>query len=236
VVELAGVVGHRLGRVQAGSRPGDGIGNGVGDRAEVAGVLSHDASVARTGALVTCRSRGRAPRSARPARTEPTQGLRRPIVVTIRRAPALAGLSWVLAGCGAIALGEAQGVDPTPHAEVTAPDSAVRLVAGDQADLVLYVSNQSFDDAEVRLSITVDDVTVVEGDFHVEGQHNWIRFPLALSPGQHHLTAASDSGATLRESFRVPRGATRYAVIDHWVEDGAPDLTWRFSREPVAFA
>jgi len=145
-------------------------------------------------------------------------------------AVALALASWALVGCG-----EAQGVDPTPHPEVTAADAAVRLVVEDQADLVLFASNQSFDDEKVRLTIAVDGVTVVDGDFHVEGQHNWISFPLSLSPGGHEVTAESDSGATLRESFQVPRDKTRYAVIDYWTQDDSADLTWLFQRQPVAF-
>ena len=148
-------------------------------------------------------------------------------------APALlvALAPWALVGCG-----QAQGVDPTPHSEVTAAHAAVRLVGEAEADLVLHVSNQSFDDGEVRMRVTVDGVTVVDGDLHVEGQHNWITFPLDLSPGGHEITAESDSGATLRESFEVPRGKARYAVIEHWTEDGSADLTWRFQRQPMAFA
>jgi hypothetical protein len=143
---------------------------------------------------------------------------------------ALALVAWALVGCG-----DAQGVDPAAHPEVTAADGAVRLVDEGEANLFLYVSNQSFDDEEVRLTVTVDRVTVVDGRFHVEGQHNWIRFPLALASGGHEITAESDSGATLLESFEVPRDKTRYAVIDHWTEDGSADLTWRFQRQPVFF-
>jgi hypothetical protein len=142
----------------------------------------------------------------------------------------LAALAWTVAGCGA-----EQGADPAPHPDVVAGGSAVRVVDRDQADLVLHVSNQSFDDEEVHLTITVDGVTVVEGDFHVEDQHNWISFPLGLPPGTHEITAESDSGATLSESFRVPGGRTRYAVIDHWTEDDHGDLTWLFQRQPVGF-
>lgn len=126
-------------------------------------------------------------------------------------------------------------MDPAPHPDVTATDAAVRLVDEGQAELVLYVSNQSFDDEEVRLTAVVDGVTVVAGDFHVEGQHNWISFPLTLSSGKHEITAESDSGATLSESFEVHRGKTRYAVIDHWTEDGSADLTWLFQRKPIGF-
>ena len=133
-------------------------------------------------------------------------------------------------------------MDPTPHPEVTAADAAVRLVGKAEADLVLYISNQSFDDEEGRLTVTVDGVTVVDGGFHVEGQHNWVSFSLTLSSGGHEVTAESESGATLRESFEVPRNKTRYAIIEHWTEgdsadtdDASVDLTWQFQRQAPAF-
>ena len=139
-------------------------------------------------------------------------------------------VSWSLAGCGA-----ARGTDPAPHSDVTATDAEVRLVERAEADLVLYVSNQSFDDEEVGLLVVVDGVTVVDGDFHVEDQHNWISFPLDLSPGAHEITAESDSGATLSESFEVPGDQPRFAIVDHWGEGDSADLTWSFHRKPVAF-
>ncbi|GAA4403503.1 hypothetical protein GCM10023153_33570 [Ornithinibacter aureus] len=126
--------------------------------------------------------------------------------------------------------------NPTPHPQMTASGSTVRLVGDADADLLLYVSNQSFEDGDVRLKLTVDGVTVVDGEFHVEGQHNWIRFPLGLLPGRHILTAESDTGATLTESFEVPGNEPRYAVVNYWAEDDAPELTWDFQREPVGFA
>jgi hypothetical protein len=150
--------------------------------------------------------------------------------VTVRAVLALV-TPWVLVACG-----EASGVDPSPHPEATAAESDVRIVAKEQADLVLYASNQSFDDEEVRLTIAVDGVTVVEGDFPVEDQHNWVSFPLALSVGAHEITAEADSGATLSESFEVPGEKARYAVIDHWGEGDSAELTWLFQRQPVAFA
>jgi hypothetical protein len=145
-------------------------------------------------------------------------------------------LALVLAAGALVGCGDAEGVDPAPHSEVTVADAVVRIVDRDRADLVLYVSNQSFDDEEVRLTVTIDGVTVVDGDFHVEGQHNWVSFPLAMPSGGHEITATSDSGATLKESFEVRRDKTRYAVIDHWTEDGSVELTWLFQRRPVHFA
>jgi hypothetical protein len=155
----------------------------------------------------------------------------------VRLTLTLALLLWALVGCGT-----AQGVDPTPDPEVTATDAAVRLVDEAEADLILILSNQSFDDEEVRLSVMVGGVTVVDGDFHVEDQHNWISFPLGLRPGGHEVTADSDSGATLRESVEVPGNKARYAVIEYWTEDDSPDtddpavdLTWQFQRHAPAF-
>lgn len=139
-------------------------------------------------------------------------------------------VSWTFAGCG-----EAEGPDPDPHSEVTAADADVRLVDEDEANLVLHASNQSFDDEKVRLTIAVDDVTVVDGAFHVADQHNWVTFPLSLAPGLHQVTAKSDSGATLSESFEVPPDQTRYALIDHWGEGESADLSWSFQRQPMGF-
>ena len=100
---------------------------------------------------------------------------------------------------------------------------------------MLFASNQSFDEEQVRLTIAVDGVTVVDGDFHVEGQHNWVGFPLSLSPGAHKITAESDTGATLSESFQVPGDKERYAVIDHWGDASKAELTWLFQRQPIGF-
>ena len=143
-------------------------------------------------------------------------------------------LGLAVAACGLTAC--SAGGDPTPHPGVTASGSPVRLVGEDGADLVLYVSNQSFEDDNVRLKLAVDGVVVVDDDFRVEGQHNWISFPLGLSPGSHSLTAESDTGATLERSFSVPGDEARYAVVDYWASDDPPELTWTFQSDPVAFA
>jgi hypothetical protein len=155
----------------------------------------------------------------------------------VRTALALLLTALALGACGA-----ADGEDPVPHSDVTA-SAAVALVDEAKADLVLIISNQSFDDEEVRLTVTVDGVTVVEGDFHVENQHNWIRFPLSVPSGGHEVIAESDSGATLHETFEVLRNKTRYAIIEHWTEADSAEtdnasvyLTWQCQRQPPVFA
>jgi hypothetical protein len=151
-----------------------------------------------------------------------------PIRPAVVLALGLALATHALSGCSA-------DEDPAPHPQATAADSPVRLVGPDDADLVLYVSNQSFEDDNVRLELLIDGVTVVDGDFPVKGQHNWIRFPLSLSSGSHGLTAESDTGATLKESFQVPGDEARYAVVNYWADDEPPEIEWHFQTEPVSF-
>jgi len=75
---------------------------------------------------------------------------------------ALALAAWAITACSGSG-------DPTPHPQVTASDSEVHLVGPDDADLLLYVSNRSFEDENVRLKLAVDGVMVVDGEFRVEG-------------------------------------------------------------------
>ena len=154
----------------------------------------------------------------------------RPILVTVRSVLVLALALGVLGGCG-----QSEGAVPAPHPDVTAADAGVKVVDEAEADLVLHVSNQSFDDEKVHLTVAVDGATVVDGDFEVADQHNWASFHLELPPGVHEVTAEADSGAMLRESFRVPDDDTRYAVIDHWGAGDSAELTWLIQRRPLVF-
>ncbi len=114
----------------------------------------------------------------------------------------------------------------------------VQPVAPEAADLHLWVSNQSFDDAQVQITVSVDGVEVVDAPFEVADQHNWQLFPVRLDPGQHVLRAVSDSGAEVERSIVIPRGAQRYVVVNYWSQ--SDELPGRFtvdiSDEPVAFA
>ena len=109
-----------------------------------------------------------------------------PIRSGVVLALALALAASALSGCSG-------DEDPTPHPQVRASDSPVRLVGPDDADLILYVSNQSFEDDNVSMKLAVDGVTVVDDQFPVKGQHNWIRFPLSLSASRPEATASPRS-------------------------------------------
>lgn len=167
-------------------------------------------------------------------RMERPRRSRRLMVVSVH--PTKLALALALVACALVGCGATQGTDPAPDPQVTAANAEVKLVEGDQADLILYVSNQSFDDEEVRLTIAIDGNVVVDGDFHVEDQHNWISFPLEMSQGDHEITAEADSGSTRSETFKVPGDETRFAVIDYWGEDDSAPLSWLFQRQSPGFA
>lgn len=79
----------------------------------------------------------------------------------------------------------------------------------------LYVSNQSFEDPTVGITITIDGEVVVDEDFDVEGQHNWVSFEPDVAPGVHILHAASSTGAEFTTEFTMPDGEPRWAVVDY---------------------
>jgi hypothetical protein len=124
-----------------------------------------------------------------------------------------------------------------PSEESTTTQAPITVASEADADLHLWISNQSFIDDPVGVTVEIDGVEVVRQEFAVEGQHNWVLFPIDLPPGMHVVTATSDTGVRMREKFRIPRQADRYAVVDYWNYDD-PDgrhFTWRLQREPVAF-
>lgn len=151
--------------------------------------------------------------------------------------PILAICAVLLVGCGAgeVTTGTPRAV-PSPTAG--APDADVRVVAEDEAQLHLWVSNQSFVDDPVHLTVVVDGVEVVDEEFDVEGQHNWQLFPVTLPAGTHRLEVTSGTGATLVETFRTGSARPRHAVVNYWNNEDRDGrfLDWLIQDEPVAFA
>jgi hypothetical protein len=115
--------------------------------------------------------------------------------------------------------------------------AGIQLVPPGRADLHLWVSNQSFADEVVGLTVNIDGVEVVARQFAVAGQHNWILFPVRLPPGRHEIRARSDTGAVSRQEFTMPAGERRYAVLDYWYHPGEEGrrITWRIQATPLTF-
>ena len=146
-------------------------------------------------------------------------------------------LAGTLAACGPTETEVTAGPSPAPSPST--PAAEIRVVEEDEADLQLWVSNQSFEDDPVEVTIAIDGVEVVSEPFEVEGQHSWILFPVMAPPGEHVLTATSDTGATLEQRFTLPEQGLRYAVVDYWFypnEKAGRHFSWLIQKRPVGFA
>ena len=117
----------------------------------------------------------------------------------------------------------------------SAPTGAPRLVDEETANLHLYVSNQSFDRPRVRVRVRIDGVTLVDQDFAVEGQHNWVAFEVALAAGTHQVEITGPDGASEIEVLHVPARGVTSAVTNYWGNDGHGEFDWRVSDRSIAF-
>jgi hypothetical protein len=119
---------------------------------------------------------------------------------------------------------------------VSAQDPDVRITDRDSADLLLMVSNQSFLDDPVVLTIEIDGLEVLSRPFEVRNQHHYVHFPLRLGSGSHQLRATSDTGVSINESFTLPEdGARQYAGISYYNyadEDGML-IDWVIQSTPM---
>ncbi|MEO3771790.1 hypothetical protein ABGB10_15485 [Micromonospora sp. B9E7] len=108
----------------------------------------------------------------------------------------------------------------------------------DQADLHLWVSNQSFADDPVALTVSIDGTEIVDRHFAVEGQHNWVLFPVRVAPGHHVVRVVSGTGVEKQESFTMPETGRRYAAIDYGnaVDVGGRHVNWFIQSTPIGFA
>jgi hypothetical protein len=115
---------------------------------------------------------------------------------------------------------------PAPPTEQTSAEPSLPLH--------LYVSNQSFDPREVDITVWIDDKEVINQEFDVQGQHNWILFDLSLREGPHLLRAeAKGQDAVLEINFEL--AVETWSVLEFWKDEGAAFFTWNESDQPVGF-
>lgn len=149
------------------------------------------------------------------------------------------------------AAGTDQTLPPTPATSASTTSTAPPALTveprslggrlGEPADgeLLLWVSNQSFEDDPVSLTVTIDGQQVVADEFEVENQHNWIGFFVkGLPPGEHEVTARSDTGVDVKGSFTLPEGEPRWLVLDYWFYRDDPEgrhITFSEHNQAVMF-
>lgn len=91
----------------------------------------------------------------------------------------------------------------------------------DPGEVKLWLSNQSFTDDPVAVSVVIDGEPALDAELEVQGQHNWIPWEIGgLNPGVHTITARSDTGAELTGTFTLPAGEPRWVVLDYWYASG----------------
>lgn len=123
----------------------------------------------------------------------------------------------------------ALGVAPSTVAPAPTVDPA-------RATFLLTVSNQSFREQRVAITVAVDGRRLIAQDFDVEGQHNFVGFAFDVAPGRHVLTATGSVRTTHRETFVIPDSGKRYGVLQYWNEGTeAPFFTWSFGADQPGF-
>ncbi len=97
-------------------------------------------------------------------------------------------VSWTVTGSDGL---------PSFHVEVrnfTQLDPAV--IDRPPPGVMLVISNQSYEDPDVEVTVTLDGEVVIDRSFAVEGQHTFTSYRLPLAAGEHELAVMADTGAT----------------------------------------
>jgi hypothetical protein len=106
--------------------------------------------------------------------------------------------------------------------------------------LTLHVSNQSFEDSSVHITVTLDGETVVDDSFDVRDQHHVVTFELDIGPGEHELVATSNTGVEHEAAFTTADGEPVWLALLYWYypdDDTHPrQFTFGVSDEPIEFA
>lgn len=124
---------------------------------------------------------------------------------------------------------------PSYHVEIrdfTPIDPAV--IDRTPPGLVLLISNQSFDDPEVGLTVIVDTEVVVERSFAVEGQHTVVGYRLPLEPGDHQLVVRADTGANHERVVTLSSGR-RYLSVGYLGGDSSSPEAFSVSESDQPF-
>ncbi len=121
----------------------------------------------------------------------------------------------------------------------TAPDGT--------SDLTLWVSNQSYVDKNVGITVMLDGAVIIDRKFHVGDQHNHIEHRIRLDDGTHTISATTvidDENVELSEEFSIEPDQQRYAFLSYWhyvpTRDGdtsfdPPGLSFGIQDEPIGF-
>lgn len=114
---------------------------------------------------------------------------------------------------------------------VEGPPPASTSPTGDHA-VILYVSNQSFQQPDAHITVTLDGNVIFDREAPVRDEHYWQTVNLSLTKGTHRFDVRETRSGTT-DTFSATLAEDHWIVIDYWT--GPSRFTFNDSREPVAF-
>lgn len=155
---------------------------------------------------------------------------------TIRRLVSVVLIVVFMAACS-----ESAGNDNSAPVDITVTSEGT-------SDLTLWVSNQSYTDKNVDVTITLNGDIVIDRGFKVGDQHNYIEHRIRLDDGTHTINATTvidGETVVLSEDFTIEPNQQRYAALSYWhyVPTGPndpssdpPGFSFTIQDDPIWFA
>ncbi|MEN8040769.1 MAG: hypothetical protein ABFR95_04630 [Actinomycetota bacterium] len=102
----------------------------------------------------------------------------------------------------------------------------------------VFVSNQSYADPLIDVTIEIDGEVVVSDTFDVGNQHDWHEFAVELGLGEHTMIVTSGTGVREAATFTIEEDSPLFAVVAFWgaEEDLDPRFVITFTDTPPGFA
>lgn len=132
---------------------------------------------------------------------------------------------------------ELPGVADGAVVEFFASDGSSRggrpVSAAEDAPFTLLVTNQSFDDPDITVTVRVDDEEVLSQVVAVGNQHELVRLPLDLDPGEHTMVIDVDDRITTIDTFVIPANDPYFGLVMYQPGEDSPRLDVTFSDQPM---
>lgn len=125
----------------------------------------------------------------------------------------------VIAFCEFEIGGESQSVntgEPVPDGNLyTAGDGQYSEEMEKNANIVVMVSNQSFDVPHVKMSGTVDELHVFNDEYSVGDQHQYAYYYVYASPGEHEFKVLAN-GISIKETVTITEDEPLWICFSYW--------------------
>jgi len=116
----------------------------------------------------------------------------------------------------------------------TSATTALTVPRNEASFLILYVSNQSFEEGSVGILVEIDDVIVVDDEFSAAGELLGTEFNIPLDSGVHTIEAVSSTGASYAGEIDMS-DTTRWVVLDYSSVAGAGVRGFTFQIQDFPF-